>query len=122
MTDHLSILEIALTIRPYLSKLLGVEAGEQMRQQLDQLLHQAQAGESVEDVIWDLLTDARATRTWITQFQQTTQKGSNQLPGQISAITAPQFKCPLCDYSWSRQRSGLLTPLCPNHNEILQRV
>jgi hypothetical protein len=116
MTDNLSILETALAIRPHLSELLGTEAGEQMRQQLDQLLQQAQSGESVENLIWDLLTDTRATRTWVTQFQPTPQKGFNSLPGQSSKISAHKFKCSSCDYTWSRDRIGRPTPLCPTHN------
>ncbi len=120
MTDNLSILETALAIRPHLSKLLGFEEGEQMRQQLDQLLQQAQAGESVEDPIWDLLTDTEATCTWVTQFQQTNQKNFNSLPGSISEISARKFKCPLCDYTWSRDRIGRPTPLCEVHKVPLE--
>lgn len=122
MTDNLSILETALAIRPHLSQLLGTEAGEQMRQQLDQLLQQVQAGESIEDSIWDVLTDTRATRNWVTQFQQTnaTQKGFDPLAGNISKISAPRFKCPLCDYTWSRDRIGRPTPQCPTHKVTLE--
>ena len=122
MTDNFSILETALAIRPHLSQLLGMEAAEQMRQELDQLLQQAQAGESVEDSIWDLLTDTRATRDWVTQFQQTniSQKGSDKPPGFISEISAPEFKCPQCDYTWSRDRIGRATPFCPTHNTLLE--
>ncbi|MEH2050402.1 hypothetical protein [Nostoc sp.] len=124
MTNNVSIFETALAIRPHLSQLLGTEAGEQMRQQLDQLLKQAQAGESIEDSIWDLLTDTRATRNWVTQFQQTngTQKGFNPLAGDISEISARQFKCPQCDYTWSRDRIGRPTPLCEVHNVPLEPV
>jgi len=122
MIDTFTILEAALTIRPLLPRLLGAEAGEKTRQQLDQLLQQTQAGASVEDLIWDLLTDAKATRSWVTQFQQATQKSSNSLPGQISAIPAPQFKCPLCNYTWSRRRIGFPTPLCLTHALPLERI
>lgn len=122
MTDTLSILETALSIRSHLPELLDAETAEQTRQQLDQLLQKIQAGESVEDRIWELLTNTRVTRSWVTQFQQATQKGSNSLPGDISGITAPQFKCPLCDYTWSRQRIGLPTPFCPTHAVLLERI
>ncbi len=122
MTDNLSILETALAIRPNLSELLDTEAGEQISQQLDQLLQQAQAGDSVENSIWDLLTHTRTTRNWVTQFQQTNanQKGSNKPPGNISEIPAPKFKCPRCDYTWSRNHIGRPTPLCPTHNVPLE--
>lgn len=124
MTDNLSILETALAIRPHLWQLLGTEAGEQVRQQLDQLLQQAQAGESVENLIWELLTDTRAARNWVTQFQQSnaTQRGFNSLPGNPSEISAREFKCPQCDYTWSRDRIGRPTPLCPIHNVPLEPV
>ena len=122
MTDNLSIRETALAIRPWLSQLLGTEAGEKMRQQLDQLLQQAEAGESVENYIWDLLTDTRATRNWVTQFQQPNQKGFNSLPGSISEISAPKFKCPFCDKTWSRDRIGRPTPICKQHNIPLEPV
>ncbi len=124
MTDNFSILETALAIRPELSQLLGTEAGEQMRQELDQLLQQAQAGESVENSIWDLLTDTRATRNWVTQFQQTsaTQKGFNPLAGNISEISAREFKCPLCDETWSRDRIGRPIFRCKVHDVPLEPV
>ncbi|RCJ24597.1 hypothetical protein A6S26_18870 [Nostoc sp. ATCC 43529] len=122
MTDNFSILETALAIRPHLSQLLGAEAGEQMRQELDELLQQAQAGESVEDSIWELLTDTRATRNWVTQFQDrnATQKGYSSLPGKISDISAPEFKCPLCDYTMSRARIGRF--ICKVHDVPLEPI
>ncbi|MDM9584868.1 hypothetical protein [Nostoc sp. GT001] len=122
MIDNFSILETALAIRPQLSQLLGNEAGEQMRQELDQLLQQFQAGESIENSIWELLTNKRATRTWVTQFQQkdVTQKGLNRLPGNISDISAPEFKCPQCEYTWSSDRVGRPTPLCKVHKVPLK--
>ncbi|MDZ8242321.1 MAG: hypothetical protein RMZ69_35170 [Nostoc sp. ChiQUE01a] len=124
MTDNFSILETALAIRPHLWQLLGTEAGEQMRQELDELLQQAQSKEAVEDSIWELLTDTRATRNWVTQFQQTnaTQKGLSPLPGNISEISAPKFKCPQCDYTWSRDRIGRPMLLCEVHNVPLEPV
>jgi len=124
MTDNFSILETALAIRPRLWQLLGTEAGEQMRQELDELLQQAQAGEAVEDSIWELLTGTRATRNWVTQFQQTnaTQKGYDRPAGSISEISARQFKCPQCDETWSRDRIGRPTPLCRTHNVPLEPV
>lgn len=126
MVDSLLVFETALAIRPHLPELLGAEAGEQMRQQLDQLLQQVEAGESVEDQIWDqiwdLLTNPRKTRIWVTNYQQTNQKSFHSLPGQISMIAAPQFKCPLCNYTWSRQRQGIPTPYCPQHRLPLELV
>ncbi len=124
MIDNLLILETALTIRPELSRLLGIEAGEQMCQQLDQLLQQVQAGELIENSIQDLLMDKRATGTWVTEFQEknATQRTFNPPPGKISEISAREFKCPQCDETWSRDRTGRPTPQCPNHKVTLEPV
>ncbi|MFN6563108.1 MAG: hypothetical protein RMY28_025405 [Nostoc sp. ChiSLP01] len=124
MTDNFSILETALAIRPHLCQLLGTEAGKQMRQELDELLQQAQAGEAVEDSIWELLTGTRATRNWVTQFQQTnaTQKGYDRPAGSISEISAPRFKCPQCDETWSRDRIGRPILRCKVHDIPLEPV
>lgn len=124
MIDNLLILETALTIRPELSRLLGIEGGEQMCQQLDQLLQQAQAGEPIEISIQDLLMGKRATGTWVTEFQErnATQRGFNSLPGNPSDISAREFKCPQCDYTWSRDRIGRPTPLCKVHDVPLEPI
>ncbi|MDJ0707664.1 MAG: hypothetical protein QNJ46_30680 [Leptolyngbyaceae cyanobacterium MO_188.B28] len=128
MIDIHSVLESALAIRSHLTDLLGSESGEQMQRQLDQLLQQFQDGDDVEDDIWELLTEARTTRTWVTQYQTQyqpityTQKGLEPLPGHASNIQAPQFKCPRCDYHWSRDRVGRPTPLCPIHGIPLQKA
>ena len=122
MTEYHLVLEFALIIRPHLTDLLGAEEGERMQRQLDQLLYQFHNGGDVEDDIWDLLTEARTTRTWITQYQPTSAtRGLEPLPGRASNIQAPQFKCPRCDYHWSRDRVGRPTPLCPIHKIPLQK-
>jgi hypothetical protein len=130
MTDNLSILEAAIAIRPRLSELIGVEPGEAMAQKLDALLQQAQAGEPVEDAIWTLLTNTKRTQIWVTQFQQANPqpetfgqaKGLDRLPGEMTDIPSPKFKCPQCDYTWSRHSIGRPTPFCPTHNVILERL
>lgn len=122
--DNLSILETALAIRPHLPQRLNPPESAQTQQQLDHLLRQLQAGAAVEDEIWDLLTAAKATQTWSTEFQQTraSQKALSPLPGDSSGVSYHQFKCPLCDYIWSRDRGGRPTPLCPTHGVPLELV
>ena len=126
MTDRLSIIETALSIRPKLSSLLDETTSMQVRQQLDLLLQNVQAGEDAEDEIWTLLTDIRKTRLWVTEFQSDTagvRKGSNSsLPGLPSNIGSPEFKCPYCDESWNRDRAGRPTPLCRVHKVPLESV
>lgn len=126
MIDKLSIIETALSIRPELSSLLDETKSAQVRHQLDLLLRNLQAGENNEDEIWRLLTDDRNTRIWATDFQPDAtrvRKGTDvSLPGKLSNVYSPEFKCPSCDTSWNRDRIGRLTPLCPIHDVPLEPV
>lgn len=126
MTDKLLIIETALSIRPNLSSLLDETTSAQVRQQLDLLLQNIQMGEDVEDDIWELLTNNRKTRRWVTDFQPDTngvRKGPNaSLPGPPSNMYSPKFKCPHCDESWNRDRIGRPTPLCRIHKVPLELV
>ncbi|MBF2089085.1 MAG: hypothetical protein IGR80_12915 [Synechococcales cyanobacterium K44_A2020_017] len=102
------------------------------------------------DQIWDLLTGYKATQIWITQFQPSLahKEGAEDslgklysisfsrgilgpgcrvgdlsgLPGDISSVSYHQFKCPLCDHTWSRDRVGRPTPLCPTHQIPLELI
>lgn len=128
--DNLVVLETALAIRPHLSNLLEPQTAAHVQELLDQLLQQIQIHGSEDtsaDQIWDLLTDYKATQTWITQFQPSLArekgaKGSTNLPGDISSVSYRQFKCPLCDHTWSRDRVGRPTPLCPTHQIPLELI
>ena len=126
MIDRPSTIEIALSIRPHLSELLNEGEAEQMQRSLDELLKQFQAGEVDDSEIWELLTDNRATRVWVSQVSLETKevrRGHNAaLPGNPSPISAPQFKCPRCDFAWSRSRVGAIAPICPNHHVPLAPV
>ena len=126
MTSQISIIEIALLIRPQLPNLLDVSTSKQMRSQLDALLQEAQNGKDVEDDIWDLLTDTRETQVWVTETQSDTTRTQKSvgvtLPGEISNISAPEFKCPHCERRWNRDRVGRSTPLCPIHKVPFEPV
>lgn len=123
MTYQSSTIAAALAIRPYLCELLGTEAGKQMRQQLESYLKQFQIGDSTEDAIWELLTDTRETQVWVTHFRmETAEERSAFLPGNPSEISAPIFKCPLCERTWLRDRIGRPTPFCQEHNILLESV
>lgn len=119
MTDRVSTIEIALAIRPRLSELLNADEARQMQQALDLLLQQFQSGEADEFEIWELLTDNRATRVWVSQVgleaKDVSRGHDAALPGDPDPIPAPQFKCPQCDYVWSRSRIGVIASICPNH-------
>ncbi len=60
-----AILEAAHAIRPYLSELLGAELAIEIDQKLVDLLAQAEDGQSVENLILELLAAQASTREWL---------------------------------------------------------
>jgi hypothetical protein len=123
--DEQTIIATTLAIRPHLNELLRSDKGEQTRQQIDQLLQRFQAGEDVENDIWDVLTDDPILRRWTTKAQQANnsqKSGGSGLPGSMTKVSVPWFKCPHCDESWPRDRVGRPVPLCKVHNVPLDPV
>ncbi|MBW4661059.1 MAG: hypothetical protein KME15_20480 [Drouetiella hepatica Uher 2000/2452] len=119
------ILEAARSIRPFLAEQLEAEAAARVDLQLADLLARANAGETVDNLILELLAETDSTREWMFAFLQKqalpestreSTKGFNPLPGQGSAIAAPKYVCPEGDYIWYRPRVGVEPPLCPTHN------
>lgn len=116
MYESQDLLEAVKTIRPFLSQLLDQEA-QAVDSQLAALIARNQAGESVDHLITELLTQYQDTRKWMKQFLQ---KRSNRdfcpLPGLPSEISAPKYTCPVGDdYTWYRLDISDPIPLCPTH-------
>jgi hypothetical protein len=125
MIDTPSILETALSIRPDLPTILGEESGLIMRQRLDSFLREAETNEDAAESIWELLTDTRETRTWVTEFQKKHPEKTGKKdfgPDSMSRIAAIIFKCPQCDETWNRDRIGRATPVCSTHNIPLEKI
>ncbi|MCU0571010.1 MAG: hypothetical protein MUF49_31140 [Oculatellaceae cyanobacterium Prado106] len=141
-----AILEAVLLIRPRLTDLLEDETAQQINAQILQLLRQIQAEQPVENSLLELLAQYEPTRTEMraildrqnTEDERSTSiSGENtsildleltkgitysSLPGQSSPQPKPKFKCPTCDYTWSRLKLGKPTPLCPQHRLPLDPV
>lgn len=121
--DH--ILEAARTIRPCLSQLVGAETAATLDAQLADLLAQAQAGQSIDNRILELLADEDPTREWLSDFLQDQQqpehlRNFSPLPGHPSIVSAAKFICPQGDYTWYRPRVGIEPPPCPTHHLPLE--
>ncbi|MBD2060476.1 hypothetical protein H6F88_31530 [Oculatella sp. FACHB-28] len=114
------ILECARSIRPSLPSLLGSDA-TQVDQQLADLLAQAQAGESVDTQILELLKSNPNTFQWIKEFLSSAQvsRGFERLPGGSGAVPAQKYVCPQGDYVWYRRSVGISVPTCPTHGELI---
>ncbi|MBW4475140.1 MAG: hypothetical protein KME45_32885 [Stenomitos rutilans HA7619-LM2] len=114
------VLECTRSIRPFLPSLLGAEA-EQIDQQLAGLLVQAQAGESVDIQILELLKSNPDTFQWIKEFlsAKPLSRGYERLPGGSGAVSAQKYLCPQGDYVWYRRSAGIPIPTCPTHGELV---
>ncbi|MDZ8259935.1 hypothetical protein [Nostoc sp. ChiQUE01b] len=124
MSEDSYILEAARSIRPYLSELLEDVKAKEIDQQIANLLAQASTGQSVDNLILELLSSQDATREWLSKFLQDKQQPEHErtfspLPGHTSIVNAAKFVCPQCDYIWYRPRVGIEPPLCPKHNQPL---
>jgi transposase-like protein len=103
---------------------------QQVTIQLQQLLSQIQAEEPVENQLLELLAHYEPTRQEMrTQLDRSndsdrTTKGIGFAPllGDNEPQPKPQFKCPHCDYTWSRLKLGKPTPFCPIHKILLKPI
>jgi hypothetical protein len=119
--ENNEIIEIVLAIRSELPRLLG-ENDLTTLQAIDSLLPAVPANKAAIDEIWDILTEREATQNWVTEYQyrELSRIRSNatknaSLPGDPSVIPVPKFKCPICNYTWSRHNVGRPIPTCPDH-------
>lgn len=121
MTTPEDILELARSIRPYLPDLLPQSTAAELDQTLADLLAQADLNPSVPLLIQKHLRSHDATREWANQFFGNAEfadahRQYSPMPGLPPPVPAAIFKCPQCDYTWSRPRVGIEPPPCPNDN------
>jgi hypothetical protein len=117
------VLNAARAIRSNLSKLLGDEAQE-VDNELDALLAQADAGEDVEIEIFDLLGGHEPTRKWM----EDTLKGKKESGGEKIYLLdgdsdktpsgRQKYKCPEagCPETWISHKARQQIHQCPIHN------
>ena len=124
MTQPKTILTAAHTIRPYLTALLDLETAQQVDQQLQTLLTQAEAGQSVETPITEVLRHLEPTQEWMRRYlkgenpEQITRSisGYSGFVGDPSLQAATKYVCPHnnCTKTWYREDTSPI-PLCPTH-------
>ena len=122
MTQPKTILTAARDIRPHLATLLDPETAQQVDQQLQTLLAQAESGQPVEIPITEVLRHLEPTQQWIRRYlkgenpDQITRSisGYSGLAGDPSLQSATKYVCPHSDYTWYREDNSPI-PLCPTH-------
>jgi len=123
------IVDVARTIRPYLSELVGAEADAYDRELAD-LLAEARDGRDVGDQLTAVLTRSAAVHAWAArvlenerhlppEIQQITERGYQPLPGLGEPVDAARYECPHGDYVWYRISVGFPVPTCPTHRLLL---
>jgi len=118
------IINAALAIVPHLPELLG-EHAESVNTQLQVLLVKHQDGEQVESKIIELLGQHEAARAWMNKklnVAEIATKGADtlsfsELPGDRGHVKgAKYYRCPQCDYRWTRTVAWQTPPRCPDHD------
>ncbi|WNZ44019.1 hypothetical protein Q2T42_19485 [Leptolyngbya boryana CZ1] len=124
MTQPKTILTAAHAICPHLATLLDAETAQQVDRELRSLLIQAEAGQSVETSITEVLRQHEPTQAWMRRYLK------GETPDQItrsmqfpSGNAAPSpatttFKCPHCDYTDTVPQVGMIPEPCPNHPNV----
>lgn len=116
------VLDCARTIRPFLPELLPAEEAATLDQQLAILLAQAKAGDIVVAPILEALKRHVSTRSWAAEFLSpepvSKGPGDTQLPGRMSALSAPRYECPEGDYVWYQRSVGSPVQPCPTHPDL----
>jgi hypothetical protein len=113
--DSEGVLECARSIRPFLPKLLGTEAG-QIDRQLAELLEQAKTSQQVDTQILELLKSSTITQQWAAEFlspELTSKGGYQSLPGYSSAQKLSKYICPVNNDFTQRRRAGEPIMSCP---------
>jgi hypothetical protein len=123
-----TILDAAQAIKPILPDLLDPEKAAQVDRQLQILLTQAEAGQSIETQIIDTLRPHESTQTWMRQYlngeaPEEIMRSIVGLAGNMSAQPRkPEYQCPKCNTTKAELPQGRI-PKCDNHpNETLQRI
>jgi len=124
MTQPKTILTAAHAIRPHLATLLDEVTAQQLDQQLQTLLTQAESEQSVEIPITEVLRDLEPTRKWVQLYlegenpDQITRSisGYSNLPGDPILQSATKYVCSHngCTETWYREDNKPI-PLCPTH-------
>lgn len=124
------LLEVARTIRPYLTTLVGDEAPEYDRE-IVTLLSEAASGAEVDDRIVNLLSRSSVTRNWAAQvledelhrppeLQPVRERAFEPLPGRGEPVGAQKYVCPEDgNFVWWRRSVGIPVRKCPDHHVLL---
>jgi hypothetical protein len=130
--------EIARTIRPYLSELVGEQATP-YDQQIARLLALAKTGADIDQELSEVLSRSPAIRAWVARTleddlhrppdlqppgESTATRGTlgyQALLGSGSPVAADKFCCPQGDMVWWRRSVGQDIPVCPDHDLTLVR-
>jgi hypothetical protein len=133
MVNDDAILDVARSIRPYLSDLLSeASAAAAVDRDLAGLLADARDGRAVDVAICARLELDPAMHAWAAAFLQhgvppeerpKWTRGAGDGPsGDVSASISPDvFVCPQGDYKWWRRAVGVPAPVCPTHRVALER-
>ena len=129
LPDDDYILEMARTIRPFLSELLQPADAEVVDGDLARLLADAKGGQEVAEQILTRLADHSTTHNWGAKFlargyppdlEGLIEKGVPAPLGYGDPVRAAKYICPSGDYVFYRHAVGQSVPRCRTHDVDLR--
>jgi hypothetical protein len=120
MYEAQDVLEAARAIRPHLSELVPLDAGD-VDNRLGRLIQRAEGGQDVKLEILELLSEREATRDWADRLLAVPEEYRSYKPlaGRVQRVSVPRYVCPQGDYTWYRFSKGDVIPVCPRHGVAL---
>lgn len=129
MIDKYDILQITLSIKPHLQKLMPAQEAHQMESDLDNLLKRFESEQGIEDLLLARITDQDAIREWLeANFQLDVERDAiskglenfenfEGLAGDPKPVNADHYVCPIfgCSFEYYLNRAGRPVPACPFH-------
>ncbi len=123
-----NILNAAHTIKPILPELLDPETAAQVDRQLQTLLTQADAGQSIDNQIIETLRAHETTQTWMRRYLKGESpaditRSMSGLPGEKAATPRKHTHfCPVCNLTYAETFVGESLKCDDHPNETLKPI
>ena len=136
MIDKSDILQVTLSIKSHLFRLMSEQDARKLEADLDILLDRYRSEASIEDLIFARLMEQDNVRKWLeSAFQLDADSGAlskgldsvigyDSLIGDPRPVNALRYMCPMveCGFDYYVNRAGRPIPPCPFHNVSLKPV
>ncbi len=141
MIDKKDIIQVAISVKPHLSKIMNEEDAREIESDLENLLARVASEDDVEDLILARLSDNEEIHKWLQNtfhglsndresFSKGNHESSNSpdgfvgMAGEPRPVNAPKYVCSYfgCGFEFYLNKAGMPVPDCLVHKVPLIRV